>query len=386
MKIHGHCDPRFTPVRDAFAANFDHHGDVGAACSVYYEGRCAVDLWAGVADHESGRPWEEGTAAVVFSSTKGVTAACAGMLAERGLLALDAPVASVWPEFAARGKETIPLRWVLSHRAGLPVVEGDFTLEQALAWEPVVTALAGQEPLWEPGSAHGYHVRSYGWLVGEVVRRVHGASIGRLLAAEVAGPLGLELWIGLPEREEPRVARMIPPAPAADPAMRELLDRFMGPDTLSGRAMTGPSELFHYDEMWNTRALHAAELPSSNGISTARGLARLYAALIGEIDGIRLLTPETVADMCAVQSDGPDRVLHLPTRFGTGFMLPPTLTPKCGGAAFGHPGAGGSLGFADPEAGLALGYVMTQMQLGLTGDRRSHGLVAAAYESLGRGA
>ncbi|HZR80819.1 MAG TPA: serine hydrolase domain-containing protein [Candidatus Binatia bacterium] len=381
--VHGRCDPRFERVRAAFVESFERHGEVGAACAVYCDGRSVVDLWGGLADRATGRPWAADTAAVVFSSTKGVTAIVAGMLVDGRVLDFDAPVARVWPEFAAAGKERITLRTVLSHRAGLPAVEGDFTLERALAWHPVVEALARQAPLWDPGTSHGYHARTYGWLAGEVVRRATGRTVGRFLADDIARPLGLELWVGLPEAEEGRLARIVPPSPPADPAARELMERFMGPDTLTGKVMTGPSGLFHYDEMWNTRPLHAAELPSSNGVATARALARLYAAAIGPVDGVRLLEPATLADMCRVQSDDRDRVLLLPTRFGTGFMLPPTLSIHGRDGAFGHPGAGGSLGYADPAAGLALGYVMNRMDLGLTGDPRSAGLVAAAYESLG---
>ena len=381
-RIEGTVDPRFSRVRDAFARNFTDGGDVGAACCVYLRGRIVVDLWGGHADRDRERPWTEDTTALVFSATKGVTAACALRLAERGALDLDAPVAAYWPEFAAEGKEDIPLRWALSHRAGVPVIDATLTLDQVLAWDPVVAAVAAQRPSWEPGSRHGYHVRSYGWIVGEVVRRATGSTLGRLLADEVATPLGADFWVGLPAAAEPRVAALIPAPPPADPETRAALEHLMGPDTFLGRALTGPSNLFHYDEMWNARALHAAEMPSSNGIGTARGLARIYAALVSEVDGVRLLRPETIAAGCAVQSDGLDAVLGLPTRFGTGFILPPVLSLAAGGGAFGHPGAGGSLGLADPEAEIGFAYVMNQMQLGVTGDPRSARLVKAVYASL----
>lgn len=341
-----------------------------------------MDLWGGIADPATGRPWEENTAVVVFSATKGVTSVCAGMLVERGTLDLDAPVAESWPEFAAEGKADMPVRWLLAHRAGLPWVEGEFTLEEALAWEPMVDALASQRPAWEPGSEHGYHVRTFGWLVGEVVRRAAGRTTGRFLAEEIVGPLGLELWLGLPAEIEPRIAAIVPPEPPADAGMRGLLERLMGPDTESGRAFGTPSSLFRYDAMWNTRALRACELPSSNGIATARAIARLYAATIGEVAGIRLLAPSTVAAMSRVVSDGRDRILLLPTRFGSGFMLPPSLSDEAGPASFGHPGAGGSLGLADPESGLALGYAMNRMVVGPVTDPRAASLLRAARASL----
>ena len=382
-QVHGSVAPGFEPVADAFAANFERHGEVGAACCVYAGGQAVVDLWGGFADREAGRVWERDTAALVFSTTKGATAVCMNLLAERGAIDLDRPVAAYWPEFAAAGKGAIPVRWLLGHRAGLAAVDGDLTLDEVLAWDPVVRALAAQAPNWEPGTAHGYHARSYGWLNGEVIRRATGRSPGRFFADEIARPLALDFWIGLPEAEERRVAKIYPAAPPSEPGAPDLLKAMVGPDTLLGRVMTGPSDLFRYDDMWNRRALHAAEMPSSNGIASARAVARMYAALIGEIDGVRLLHPETVARACEVQSEGPDRVLVMPTRFGLGFMLPPALSRRAGRSAFGHPGAGGSLGLADRERGFALGYVMNQMQFGLTGDPRSEGLLEAVERSLG---
>ena len=374
--VHGFVARGFEPVREAFARNFAQHGEIGAACCVYLRGEPVVDIHGGLADAASGRAWQADTLQLVFSATKGVTATCVLMLVERGAIDLDAPVARYWPEFAAGGKESIPVRWLLSHRAGLAAIEGDFTLEQALSWDPVVTALAAQAPLWEPGTKHGYHLRSYGWLLGELVRRVDGRTVGRFLADEIAGPLGLDLWIGLPAEQERRVSRIVPPAPPA-PDVQEMMARLFAPDTVAGRAFSGPSNLFHYDDMWNRRELHAAELPSSNGIATARALARLYAALVGEVDGIRLLRPGTVAAACATQSEGGDAVLYLPTRFGLGFMLPPALCPSAGGSAFGHPGAGGSLALGDPERGVGFAYVMNRMSLATAGDPRADGLVAA---------
>ena len=270
-----------------------------------------------------------------------------------------------------------------ANRAGLPVIEGDFTLEAALSWFPVVDQLATQAPHWdwrEP--IPGYHVRSYGWITGEVVRRVTGRTIGRFFAEEVAAPLGLDWWIGLPEALEPRVATLLPPPPPEDPAIRELIETFTAPGTMTGDAMAGPSNLFHYDDMWNTRQLHAPELPSSNGIASARAVARLYAATVGDVDGHRVLSASTVARATEVESEGTDRVIGVPEQFGLGFSLGPGLPPACGPNAFGHPGAGGSLGFADPEARVGFGYVMNQMQLGV--DARSEKLVRAVYAAIGR--
>jgi CubicO group peptidase (beta-lactamase class C family) len=364
-------------VRDAFAENFEQHGDVGAACCVYLEGRPVVDLWGGVADLDGGRPWREDTLQLVFSATKGLTASCVHLLAERGKLDLDAPVAHYWPEFAAEGKAEIPVRWVLSHRAGLAALDAELTLDEVLAWDPVVAAVAAQAPNWEPGTAHGYHARTYGWILGELVRRISGRSPGRFFAEEVARPLGIDFWIGLPEAQLSRCARTLPP-PGDGPSVADLL----GANALTTRVMTGPSGLFGYDDMWNRPELLRAEMPSSNGVGDARALARFYAALIGEVDGVRLLTAETVERARQVQAEGPDQVILVPSRYGLGFMLPPMLAPGCGEQSFGHPGAGGSLGFADPEAGIALGYAMNQMRFAVTGDARTQGLVQALYHSV----
>jgi CubicO group peptidase (beta-lactamase class C family) len=382
-RVQGFAEPGFEAVHEAFARNFALHGEVGAAVCVYRHGRPVVDLWGGLADRDADRPWTRDTTGVVFSTTKGVTAALVNLLLERGVLELEAPIARHWPEFAAAGKSAITLRQALTHRAGLAAVDGELTLEEVLAWHPVCAAIAAQKPNWPPGSAHGYHVRSYGWILGEVVRRATGKTLGRVFRDEMGEPLGLDFWIGLPAEQESRVARLYPAPEPGDPQALALRERFLGPDTLLGRALSGPSNLFSYGEMWNRPALHAAEMPSSNGIGSARALARLYAALIGEVDGVRLLRPETLARAVQVEVDGPDRVIQIPTRFGLGFMLPPVLSPGCPASCFGHAGAGGSLAFADPAAGIAMGYVMNQMQLGLTGDARAAGLAAAVYGSPG---
>lgn len=384
--VHGGADEGWGAVADAFARNFAEHGDIGAACTVYVDGRAVVDLWGGLADRAAGREWRDDTLCITFSTTKGVTAVVCNRLMEQGRLDPDAPVAAYWPEFAANGKDRITVGDVLSHRAGLAHCEGTFTLDEVVAVRPVVDALAAQAPSWEPGTAHGYHARTYGWLTGEIVRRVTGVSLGAWFATELAAPLHLDFHIGLPEPLEPRVARLYPPV--ADPQLQELIDAAMSdPATSMGRVMSGPSGLFRYDDMWNTRALHATEMPSSNGIGDARSLARLYAACIGEVEtpagGFRALADATVDRATVTRSAGTDLVLGIPSAFGLGFTGPAMLPPGVGPGAFGHAGAGGSLAFADRAAGLAFGYVMNQMQLGMTGDARTETLVAAAYAALG---
>ena len=379
-EIHGSVDDGFESVADAFRTNFAEHGDIGAAVCVYHRGRPVVDLWGGDADRAAGRTWEQDTIQLVFSTTKGMAATCVHLLVERGELVLDAPVATYWPEFAASGKADIPLRWVLSHEAGLAAVTGEVTMDDVLGWDGVVEAIAAQAPVWEPGTSHGYHARSYGWILGEVVRRVTGRSLGRFFADEVAAPLGLDFHIGLPESELARVAHLYPPV--VDPDVRELMDEIMGPDTLLGQVLSGPSGLFGYDDMWNRPDVLAAEMPSSNGVGSARAVARMYAALIGEVDGVRLLDPATVERATEVRVSGPDRVIGLPMSFGLGYMTPPPAGPD---GSFGHAGAGGSLGIADPSGEWSLGYVMNQMQFGVTGDARSTGLVDAVVAAVGTG-
>jgi CubicO group peptidase (beta-lactamase class C family) len=388
--INGEVAAGFEPVREAFAANFARHGDIGAAVCVYRDGRPVVDLWGGVADPDAGRPWARDTLQLVYSATKGATATAAHLLAQRGALDLDAPVAEYWPEFAANGKAEIPVRWLLSHRAGVVALDDPVPLADALAWQPMAAALAAQRPAWTPGTAHGYHGRTFGWLVGEVIRRVSGRTPGRFFAEEIAAPLGLDFFIGLPASERGRVSRMVYKQPDFDLAaappeaipeeFRELVAALLDQTSLYNRAfsVTDPAQID-----FNSPEVQAAEIPASNGIGTARGLARMYAGLIGEVDGVRLLTPETVAAAAKEQSCGTDRVILVPSRFGSGYMLPTDVNPLTGPASFGHPGRGGSLGFADPEHGIAFGYVMNHIIEGAPDDVRATSLVEAVRESLG---
>lgn len=386
--IDGEVAAGFEPVHEAFAVNFSQHGDIGAAVCVYQHGLPVVDLWGGIADPETGHPWTRDTLQLLYSATKGATAAAAHVLADRGALDLDAPVAKYWPEFAANGKADIPVRWLLSHQAGLVTLDRPVPLSGALAWHPMVAALAAQRPLWTPGTAHGYHGRTWGWLVGEVIRRVSGRTPGRFFAEEIAAPLGLDFFIGLPAGERGRVSRMVYRRPEVDlttvPAssipdeLRELVAAWRDPHSLSNRAyaVTEPAEID-----FDSPEVQAAELPASNGVSTARALARMYAALIGEVDGVRLLTPETLASATNEQASGKDQVMVIPSRFSSGYMLPTEAIPMTGPNAFGHTGRGGSLGFADPEHGIAFGYVMNHI-IGGADDVRAASLVDAVRKSL----
>ncbi len=392
-EIYGEVEPGFEKVREAFQRNFDEGREIGAAFSAYHRGRKVVDLWGGIADPDTGKPWERDTMVLVFSTTKGATAICANKLAQEGLLDVDAPVVEYWPEFGAKGKEEIPVSYLLSHQAGLAWIDGEMTPEEALSWEPVVAALAEQSPAWEPGSQHGYHATTYGWLVGELIRRITGKSVGTYFREAVAEPLGLDFWIGLPEEYEPRVGRLTSMIPGemtveklldpGDDPVAQMIAAFLGPDTMLGRALFAPGGALTDQQIWNSRAMRAAEVPAANGVGDARSLARMYAACVGEVDGVRLLSTEQVKRATTQQTKGPNKVLmDMDIQFGLGFMLPSSLMTLGGPNGFGHFGAGGSMGWADPDPEFGFGYVMNRMDLGLAGDPRSMDLVNACYESI----
>lgn len=374
IQINGTAADGFGAVADAFARNFEQYPEVGAAFALYVDGESKVDLWAGVADKGSGRPWNEDTLQLVFSTTKGAAAICVARLVGNGVLDYDASVASYWPEFAAEGKEAITLGQLMSHQAGLPYVDAPLSVEEILAVNPVVRAFEVQAPVWEPGTAHGYHALTYGWLVGEVVRRVTGRTIGTYFAEEIAAPLGLDFWIGLPEEHEARVSHLEASPPPSDPAELELMLKVMGPGTTGFKALTMNGALMAFgleENPFNTRALHATEMPAANGITTARSLARLYASTVCDVDGFRAALPQVMATASTEAARGPDRSLVVDSRFGFGFMLDGELTPMLGPRSYGHAGAGGSLGYADPDAGVGYGYVMNQMMPGIAGDPRT---------------
>ena len=374
-RIQGAVKPGFEPVGEAFAGNFERFGEVGAACSVYLDGKPVVDLCGGVTTSTGSNPYGVDTLQMVMSSTKGVVAVAAHILAEEGKLDFDAPVVEYWPEFAAEDKQEMPVRWLFSHRAGLPAIDRQLSIEDVFDWTPVIEGLAAQRPLWEPNFAHGYHVGTYGWLAGEVIRRITGTSVGEFVAERIARPLQLDLWIGLPEAMEARVAPMIaapPPAPGAD--LDVFTARLLDPSTLLHKAFVNPPLPA---AVFNERAFHAAEIPAANGITNARSLARMYAACIGEVGGVRLLKPATVDAATRVQSAGDDLVLGYETRYATGFQLSFPFRPMAGEGSFGHYGMGGSVGFAHPGRRIAFAYVMNQMLPSGGVDPRTKSLVDA---------
>ncbi len=379
--IAGFCAPGYEEVREVFAENFVDPGEIGAAVAAVVDGEVVVDLWGGLADAHTDRAWGERTPVLVYSTTKGPAAACALRLWERGDLDIDAPVAEVWPEFAAAGKEAVTTRHLLTHQAGLPVFDEPIAFTECHDADLVAARLAAQRPHWQPGTAHGYHPLTWGWLVGEVVRRVSGLTVGGVLAREISVPLGLDFWIGLPPDKEAEVARLAPGrfdlsgSPPGDPALvfaAALLDV----TSLTFRAFANPPGQFDV-QSFNAPELHQAEWPAVNGIGTARALARVY----GELACDRVLTAATLDEATQPQVSGPDRVLAIDTSFGLGFSLHSALSASERGT-FGHEGAGGSVAFADRARGLGFAYVMNQLTASLGADRRARRLVQAVYASI----
>jgi len=396
MSVQGSCAPRFEAVREEFERNLAERGDVGASVCVTVDGEPVVDLWGGLADPTGGAPWERDTIGMVFSCTKGATALCAHLLAARGELDLDAPVTDLWPEFGKHGKEGMPVRLLLNHQSGLAALREPIPDGGLADWDLVVDALAGQEPLWEPGTRSGYHALTFGHLVGEVVRRATGRSLGTVFRDEVAEPLGLDFWIGLPEEREHRLA---PTISAAEPDAGVPLASFYQ------AALTDPTAVAHLVLMHSggflfpggadTRPHRAAEIPAVNGITNARGLAGMYRplALGGAVDGVTLVDDAQLLAMGAVASaSGVDATMLVPTRYTLGFMKAIDNRHCAPGEqdsvllsedAFGHLGMGGSLGFADPAARMSFGYTMNRQGAGTGLDERGQSLVDAVYRSLG---
>ena len=385
LRIEGRCDDRFGGVKDAFAGNFDKLDEVGAAVSVIVDGKTVVDVWGGYMDSARTRPWEPDTIVNVWSTTKGIVATCAHRLADQGLLDLDAPVAKYWPEFAQRGKEKIPVRYILSHQAGLPALREPLPAGSAFNWEVMTEALAKEEPWWEPGKKHGYHAFTWGWLVGEVMRRVTGRSVGTYFREEIAGPLSLDFHIGLAPEDDARTAEVISPQ-APDPGETNfVMEMLRDPESMPFKVLANPPDLF-VPGVVNTRDWRGAEIPAANGHGNARAVARLYGALArgGTLDGVQILSEESIARATEEQASGPDEVMGLNLRVALGFFLTsPDARLGPNPRAFGHSGAGGSLGFADPDARIGFGYTMNRMiQEDSLTDPRWAPLIDAVYNAL----
>jgi CubicO group peptidase (beta-lactamase class C family) len=394
--IDGHCDERFSRVREVFEREFEENKEVGAAIAFTLDGESVVDLWGGYLDQERSGLWNRDTIVNTYSTTKGMTAICVNQLIEAGKIDIEAPVADYWPEFAQAGKESIPVKWVLSHQAGLPAIEKPLPDEALYDGIAMAEALAQQAPWWEPGTKHGYHAVTFGFLVGELIRRVSGKTVGQWFRENVSGPLGADFHIGLPESEGHRVTDLIgsilapkleskpgKPAPRIKGPMGDFMRDMADPTTMIGAAFNNPRQRRN---AVNTREWRGAEIPAANGHGNARALARIYGALArgGEVDGIHILDKATIDRARSVEAAGPDATLAgLRVHYGLGFMLrhrDMPMSPNDG--AFGHPGAGGSLGMADPTSGVGFGYVMNKMKPGLMGGKTAYAVIDAFFESL----
>ncbi len=392
----GICKKGYERVAEAFAQNFAERGEIGASVCLNVGGETVVDLWGGVAHAKTSTPWTKDTVSIVFSCTKGATALCAHMLASRGKLDIDAPVTELWPEFGQHGKDRVTTRMMLDHSAAVPALRDKVKDDGPYDWNYMTERLAAEQPFWVPGTRNGYHGFTFGWTVGEMVRRASGKSLGAYFQDEVAKPLGLDFWIGTPEAIEPRIAPIIPfPVKAEDAKTPFLIDMMTDKTSI-------PYLFFMNSGAWraggaNSRAGHAAEIGAANGITNARGLAGMYAPL--SQGGGKLVDPRSLSRTAEVSmATHDDATLRIPTRFALGFMKSMDNRKRSVGAkifgedcdsvilssaAFGHVGAGGSLGFADPAAGFSFGYTMNQMGPGLLLNARGQKLVDAAYLSMG---
>lgn len=344
MQVHGSCEPAFAAVGRAFERGFAERGELGAAVAVHVNGELVVDLWGGLADLSVGSPWAEDTIAHAYSVSKPLVATCALLLAEGGELDLDAPVARYWPEYARAGKEATLVRHLLAHQSGLLVLAERLPPEALLDWERLTAALAAEPPLWEPGTRHGECAGFYGHLVGEVVRRVDGRSVGRFFAEEIAAPWGLDFHFGLEDAEQARAARLVDPGGAWRQSVRDDPRRWLEP------SLDNPPGMLDLDVV-NSPAYRAAEIPAVNGHGTARAIARFYGGLAagGELDRVRLLRPETLEQALRPQASGRDELLEADAVWSLGFRVDD-------GESFGLGGIGGFAGYALRRPGVALGY------------------------------
>ena len=385
--ISGACENGWEAVRDAVEANFASTGETGCSVAVIHRGRVVVDLAAGWVDEAHTVPYSHDNLQVVFSTTKGIAATALAMCVERGLVDYARPVSHYWPEFAAHGKESVTVAQLVSHQAGLHTIDERLSLDEVLDDVRMARALADTKPRWTPGTTHGYHALTYGWLVGELVRRVDGRDIGRFVNEEIAGPLGIELHIGLPDRLHGRVAPLMQEKPATSDgpesedarAARELIEKMMGPDTPGGQALS-LSGMWTGEGLFNRPEVLRAQIPAAGGATNARSLATMYAALQTPMNGVRLMTPDTLAAATTVQTpqNEADKCLIMPTSFAMGYMAHSMFTQYAGPGSFGHPGFGGSVAFLQPSRELAFAYAMNTLAANLAGDMRAQALINAA--------
>ena len=381
VEVHGTCDDRFASVEKTFAENFDHGLEVGASFAATIDGRYVVDIWGGYADAARKRPWQRDTIVNVFSMTKVMTAVCAWMLVDRGLLDLDAPVAKYWPEFAQNGKDRIPVRYLLSHQSGLAGFSEPVALETLYDWERVTRILAAMKPLWEPGTGSGYHGITQGYLVGEVVRRITGKTLGTFFRDEVAVPLGADFHIGTGPEYDSRIAELVPP-----PVLRPGDAGYIAPDPGSVQGIVRMNSAQGGLGMGNQIGWRRAEIPAANGHGNARAAARVGAALAcgGTLDGVRLLSTKTIETAMQEQCCGVDLVLGDEIRWGLGVELSTGKRPLGPNPrTFSWGGAGGSMLVVDLDARMSWAYVMNRGSQGAHFlDPRNRALARALYAAL----
>ncbi|MCA6300030.1 MAG: beta-lactamase family protein [Phenylobacterium sp.] len=372
LEVHGTCDPRFEGVRRTFAANLESGADVGASFAVTIDGEMVIDLWGGFADPGQTRPWEADTLVNVYSTTKTMTALTALLLADRGELDFHAPVAKYWPEFAANGKSAVTVAHLMSHSSGLSGWKEPLAVEDLYDWEKATALLAAQAPFWEPGTAPGYHGMTQGYLVGEVVRRITGKTLGTVFREEIAEPLGADFHIGLPASEDHRVAELIPPPPGQGMAEGDDL-----PELTANMSNNPRVEV----PVTQTRAWRGAEIPAAGGHGNARAIARVHSILAngGEVDGRRYLSEAGCRRALELQVEGQDLVMHIPARFGLGFGLAGPSLPAPNPNTIFWGGYGGSLAIIDMDARTSFGYAMNRMAPTTTGDMRGFGLIMEVW-------
>jgi len=378
-EIHGRCDERFGSVRDALARNLDSGEELGASMVLDLDGDILIDMWGGFRDQDRTVPWTQDTITNVWSTTKTITSLAALMLVDRGDLDVDAPVARYWPEFAANGKQNVLVRHVMSYASGVSGLDQPAVVEDLYDWERSTSRFAAQAPWWEPGTASGYHALNYGHLVGEIVRRISGKTLKQFVADEIAGPLGADFQIGAAESDWDRIADVVPPPPLPFDVAA------LGPDSITVKTLTGPLVMA---ETANTPAWRHADIGAANGHGNARSVARIMSVIPrgGEVDGVRLLGPETIDLIFREQQNGVDLVLGIPLRLGIGYGLPrrDTLPEIPDGKICFWGGWGGSMIVMDVGRRMTFSYMMNKMGAGIVGSERSAEYGRALYDAVSK--
>jgi len=375
MEIHGECDPQFSKVKETFEKLYQEDREIGSCFAVYKDGNPLVELWGGFQDKDKTKPWQKDNLVTVYSTTKGVAAFCIALAMEKGLLKYEEKVSTYWPEFASNGKEDITVGMLMSHQAGICSPEtrnvDDYYNQNLMAEK-----LAGMTPIWEPGTASGYHSMTFGWLTSELILRVTGKSLGTFFREEVGDQHEIDFFIGLPESEDHRVAELVP----FEIVRNENSEQQKIELTEAQKSQRNSAGTL---DIQNTKAWRQAEIPSANGQGNAGGLAKFYSLIVPEDNSIKLLKDDTVNQMTTMQIEGRDLVLAVQVRWGVGFILNKHKViygPIEG--AFGHSGYGGSCAFGDPENKIGVSYVMNRMLDNFNADGRSIELINATYECL----